>query len=194
MKKSFILFFVLSAIAGAIYLFAIEPAEAKLRSARAQLEDATTRHDIMKRAIMEDATTRARLQACETNMAAYAEAMMVPLLESTAMRAKSVLDPLAQGAGLHEIEYGEMPVRALPVPKRLPAQLHARCPIRVIARGSYQAAVSFLLRVEKEFPLVILEAFSITAQNDPAQQKAEFVFEWPIKGASTAQVKGGVRK
>lgn len=190
MKKSFIAFFVLGAIAILIYLFAVEPTEAKLRDAKRRLGDATARHDTMMRAITGSDKTQARLHDCETNMAAYAAGMIVPLLESTAMRAKSILDPVAVGAGLREVEYGELPVRTLPVPKRMPAQLHARCPIKVVARGSYQAAISFLLRVEKEFPLVILESFTITSQNDPTQQQAEFVFEWPIKGAVTTPVKG----
>jgi len=193
MKKSFIAFFVLGAIAILIYLFAVEPAETKLRNAQRRLDDATLRHGTMMRAIAESDKTQTRLHTCETNMAAYAAGMIVPLLESTAMRAKSLLDPAAVGAGLREVEYGELPVRALPVPKMLPVQLHTRCPIRVAARGSYQAAVSFLLRVEKEFPLVVLESFAITSQGDPDQQQAEFVFEWPMKGGVTTPAKG-VRK
>ena len=91
-----------------------------------------------------------------------------------------------------------MPVRALPVPKKLPSQLYARCPISVSFNGSYQAAVSFLLRVEKEFPFVILQGLSISgADSSPDKQRITMVLEWPAKGAVTTpdqNQKGAVKK
>ena len=55
-------------------------------------------------------------------MAPYNEALLTPLLESWAMRAKSKLDVFAAEAGLLNVDYSELPVRALPVPKPLPKQ------------------------------------------------------------------------
>ena len=46
-------------------------------------------------------------------------------------------------------------------------------------------AISFLMRVEKELPLVALQSMNITADPKPDRQKIEMVFEWPAKGATT---------
>ena len=77
-----------------------------------------------------------------------------------------------------------MPTRALPVPRPVPNQLHARRPIRVTAQGSYMGAISFLLRVEKEHPLVTLQSFALSTTQDPERQQIEMVFEWPAKGGT----------
>ena len=123
-----------------------------------------------------------RLQKLAEGLKPFRDAMLEPLLGSYAMRAKAILEPLAFGAGLSHIDYSEMPTRALPVPRPLPEQLHARRPIRVTAQGSYMSAISFLLRVEKEHPLVALQSFTISATTDPERQQVEMVFEWPAKG------------
>ena len=124
--------------------------------------------------------------------------LLEPLLESYAMRAKSLLDPLAADVGLTIGDYAEMPVRKLPLPKPQAPQLYARKPIRMTCRGSYATIISFLLRVEAKMPLVSLEAFSLKTQKDPDNQSATIVFEWPIKGENTAAVaktaKGGAKK
>ena len=60
-----------------------------------------------------------------------------------------------------------------------------RRPIRITARGSYMGAISFLMRVEKEHPLVTLQSMNITTNPDPDQQRIEMVFEWPAKGEKT---------
>ena len=121
--------------------------------------------------------------------------LLEPLLGSYAMRAKSVLDPLATDVGLRITDYAEMPVRLLPLPKPQAAQLYARKPIRLTCTGSYATIVSFLLRVEKKLPLVSLEAFTLKTQKDPDNQTATLVFEWPVKGVNTAAAaKGGVKK
>ena len=111
--------------------------------------------------------------------------MLEPLLGSYAMRAKSILEPLAFDAGLSNLDYAEATTRALPLPRPAPKQLHMRRPIRITARGSYMGAISFLMRVEKEHPLVTLQSMNITTNPDPDQQRIEMVFEWPAKGAKT---------
>ena len=76
----------------------------------------------------------------------------------------------------------ELPPRALPLPRPMPVQLHARRPVRITARGSYMAAISFLMRVEKEHPLVALQSLAISSSGDPESQLISMVFEWPSKG------------
>ena len=111
--------------------------------------------------------------------------MLEPLLGNYAMRARSILDPMAADAGLSNRDYSESATMALPLPRPTPKQLHLRRPIRVTARGSYMGAISFLMRVEKELPLVALQSMNITADPKPDRQKIEMVFEWPAKGATT---------
>ena len=44
------------------------------------------------------------------------------------------------------------------------------------------SAISFLLRVEKEHPLITLQSFVLSTTTDPERQQIEMVFEWPAKG------------
>jgi len=185
-KRSLLLTAVFGALAVALYLFAVQPTQAKLARARTESADVSYRHERTKADLAGAAAVEKRIQDARGRLAPYSEAFLEPLLESTAMRAKSLLDPLALGAGLRELEYEALPQRALPLSKRpLPRQLYARSPIRIVAQGSYQAAVSFILRVEKEFPLVILQALTVTVQARPDAQKIEMILEWPAKGAVT---------
>lgn len=184
-KRSLLITVVFGAAAVCIYLFAVVPSEGELVRAKTELGEVQTRHEMMMRNLSGADKVKERLEGLNAGLEEFRAAVLAPSLESYAMGAKKLLDPLAAGAGLSETEYEELPLVALPVPKRLPVQLFARRPIRLVCRGSYQAAVSFLLRVEKEFPLVALQAMSITAQTDPLAQRVEFVFEWPVKGGRT---------
>lgn len=184
-KRSLLITAIFGAAAVCIYLFAVEPSETDLARTRRELEEVRTRHEMMMRNLSGSDKVKERLAGINAGLDEFRAAILQPSLESYAMGAKKLLDPLAAGAGLSEAEYEELPTIALPVPKRMPVQLFARRPIRLVCRGSYQAAVSFLLRVEREFPLVALQAMNITAQQDPLAQRVEFIFEWPVKGGRT---------
>ena len=135
-----------------------------------------------------------QLEQLDAAIVPYEEAMLTPLLESWAMRAKSKLDVFAAEAGLKNVDYTELPVRALPVPSPLPRQLYARRPIKASCRGSYAEIVSFLMRVEKELPYVSMQSFLLDVQQDPEMQRGDIVFEWLVKGAVTAQEQKGPAK
>ena len=184
-QRSFLVTLCLATVAILTYLFAVQPATVSLAKARtrpAELQDREQRMNQDLRNADNVKKTLAELNAC---LKPFNDAMLTPLLESYAMRAKSILDPLVIGAGLTDAEYTDEPFRALPVPKPLPRQHHTRAAIRVRARGSYQAAVSFLMRLEKEMPLVSLQSLAITAQNDPAVQEVVLILEWPTNGKVT---------
>lgn len=184
-KRSMLISLGFGLLAVCIYLAAVEPAISQRDATARSLSELKAKHEIMSRNLASAEKINERTSDLEARLAPYREAMLEPLLESLAMRAKSIVDPIALGAGLVDTDYEELSAIALPVPKRLPLQLHARQPIRLTARGSYQSAISFLTRLEKEFPLVTLEALEITAQQDPAAQKIEMILEWPVKGKST---------
>ena len=181
-KRSFALTLVLGGAAAVIYLFAVQPAEEALSKARREHDEHEAKLQSVNANLRAAPQNKERLQALAAALRPFRDEMLKPLLGSYAMRAKSLLDPLAFGAGLSRLDYAEMPTRALPVPRPQPAQLHARRPIRVTAQGSYMGAISFLLRVEKEHPLIALQSFALSTTTDPERQQIEMVFEWPAKG------------
>ena len=184
-KRSFFVTVTLAAIATVIYLFCVQPCSDELMTARrnlAELQDKQYRTDVdLKRS----GTVTKDLNDLEAGLKPFRDAMLVPLLESYAMRAKSLLDPLALGAGLEDVTYSDEPFRALPLPNPMPRQLHTRVAVKLTATGSYQQAVSFLLRLEKEMPLVSLQRLDITARSVPESQSVTMVLEWPAKGGLT---------
>ena len=184
-RRSFIVTVVLAAIATVIYLFCVQPCDSQLAQARRNLADLQERQSRMNGDLRSADTVKKDLDDLESALKPFRDAMLVPLRESYSMRAKSILDPLAIGAGLEELQYSDEPFRALPLTKPMPRQLHTRAVVKVSAQGSYQEAVSFLLRLEKDFPLVSLQRFDVSAQTSPAKQSVTFVLEWPAKGGLT---------
>ena len=183
-KRSLLLTLGFGAIAAALYFLAIESTETMLSKTRRTLQDRTLRHrTVMTNLSRADAVTK-DLANDSARLAAYEQEMIEPLLESTAMRAKSFVDPLATGCGLVGIEYEQESPIALPIIGSASREQYVRCPVKMTCRGSYQAAVSFIQCVEKRFPLVALEAFSVSAGSDPDLQLISIIFEWPMrKGA-----------
>jgi len=182
-------------VAVVLYLFAVQPCQDTLARERRELESLEGQLHVTMRDLKDSPRVKNMLAEVEAARQPFMDALLTPLLESWAMRAKGQLDFLAADVGLKVTEYTELPVRALPLPKPTPRQLYARRPIRVSARGSYAEIASFILRVEKMLPYVSLQALNIKVQNTPEVQSAEIVFEWPAKGAlSTPVAPGGVKR
>lgn len=187
-RNSFVVTALFAAIAAVIYLFAIFSAEedlAKTEKTRKQLQN-----DLRgkKHRLENAAGIKQRLEEQTAALAPFRSALLDPgELDSYAESARKTLLPLALGAGLSDIYCSVEGVRALPVPPGgLPRQLYARQGIRIKAVGSYQEAVSFLLRVERDLPLVSLQSMDIEVKNDSkTEQAVTFVLEWPIKGKVT---------
>ena len=180
-KRSLLLTLGFGAIAAALYFLAIESTETTLSKTRRTLQDRTLRHrTVMTNLSRADAVTK-DLANDSARLAAYEQEMIEPLLESTAMRAKSFVDPLAAGCGLTGMEYEQETPIALPILGAAAREQYVRCPIKITCRGSYQAAVSFVQCVERRFPLVTLEALTISAGSDPDLQLVSVILEWPMK-------------
>ncbi len=184
-QRAFVLTLSFLAVAAGIYFFAIESTESALSMARRTLREETARHRAMETDLARAGDVQSKMKAAEARLAEYDSALIRPLLESTAMRAKSLVDSLASGCGLVGMEYETLPPMELPLVGRAAARRFVRCPVRIGCVGSYQAAVSFLRCVEREFPLVALGAFSVTARSEPDMQQVSIVLEWPMerKGA-----------
>ncbi|MBR4616679.1 MAG: hypothetical protein IKO55_13810, partial [Kiritimatiellae bacterium] len=181
-KRSFIVTAALAAAATVIYLFCVQPCDSQLAKARQHLSELQDQQNRTNMDLKNSDTVKKDLDDLEAALKPYNDAMLEPLLGSYEMRAKSLLDPLALGAGLTDVSYSTEKFRALPLTKPMSRQLYTRAAIRMTAVGSYQKAISFLLRLEKEFPLVSLQSFDITTMAQPGAQTISFVFEWPAKG------------
>jgi len=186
-KRSFMATLAFSAVAVAIYMFGVLPSQDALdkegrRKSALDADQSRIRMDLSNAP-----NVKKNMDALEASMAPFKAAMLKPLLGSCAMRAKSILDPLVAGAGLKDAEYSEEQTRALPVTTPLARQLYARAAVKISATGSYQAAVSFLLRLENEFPLVSLQWLEFMAGQSPEKQSVTMVLEWPTKGKVTRQ-------
>ena len=181
-KNPFFLSALILAGAAVIYLFAVQPAQMSIDKAKRELSGLKEQRRIMERDLKDSARVKGVLAEIDAAQKPYLDALLTPLLESWAIRAKSLLDPIAADVGLSIVDYAEQPVRALPLPTPPPRQLYARHPIRVVCRGSYAEIASFVLRVEKLLPHVALQSLLIKAQKEPDAQSAELVLEWPAKG------------
>ena len=180
-KRSLLLTLVFGAIAAALYFCVLESTETTLAKTRTTLRDRTMKHRTMMMNLSRAETVAKSLADGTARLNAYEKEMIEPLLESTAMRAKAFVDPLAAGCGLVGMEYeAESPI-ALPILGTASREQYVRCPIKVTCRGSYQAAISFIRCVEKRFPLVALEALTIAAGSDPDLQHVSVILEWPMK-------------
>lgn len=186
-QRALLLTLVFGALAAGLYFFALESTETALAKAERALRSETARHHALMANLARADAIRAGLKKAEGERDAYRPALIEPLLESTAMRAKAHVDGLAVSCGLVGMEYEALPAIDLPIVGTAPKQRFARCPIRITCSGTYQAAVSFLRCVEREFPLVALEALTVTARANPDAQQIVFVLEWPMrqKGAAT---------
>ena len=196
MKRALFQSLAIGVVAVVLYMFCVEPCQTSLAKAKKEHAALQAQQVQMVRDLKGADQVKGRLDALQGERKAYLDGLLEPLLESYAMRAKSLLDPLAADMGLTVGDYAELPVRRLPLPQPMSPQLYARKPIRMTCTGSYATIVSFLLRVEEKIPLASLEAFSLKTQKDPDNQTATFVFEWPIKGEKVpvAAAKGGVKK
>ena len=199
MKRALFQSLAIGAVAVVLYMFCVEPCQSSLERAKTEHEELKSQQVGMARDLKGADQLKSRLDAIKSERQKYLNGLLEPLLESYAMRAKSLLDPLAADVGLTIGDYAELPDRRLPLPKPQAPQLYARKPISLTCTGSYATIISFLLRVEAKLPLASLEAFSLKTQKDPDRQSATIVFEWPIKGENTAAAaaqaaKGGAKK
>ena len=190
-KRAFIFSAALAGVAVVLYLFAVQPCEDSIAKAKRDLSALEDQQRTTERDLRESPKVKSLLAEIDKARQPFLDALLTPLLESWAMRAKSLLDPLAADVGVKVLDYVEVPVRALPLLKPVPRQLYARRPIRVICEGSYAEIASFVLRIEKMLPYVSVQSVTITAQTSPDVQKGTIVVEWPAKGALS--VPGGAQ-
>ena len=187
-KRSMLLTLVFGGIAAALYFLAVEPTEESLFKARRERDKQSQKHRQMMSDINRADQVKKELVDAELRLDEYRKALIKPLLNSTAMRAKSFVDALAAGCGLAGMEYEALTPLPLPAnPAMVPVKKYSRCPVRIKCVGSYQSAVSFVRCVERELPLVALESMNVTTRQENDVQQIEIVLEWPMVREETAK-------
>lgn len=198
-QRAFFIAGVFGVVAAMLYMFAVTNEETALGKTNAAYQEEEGNKARIEMILRNATVEKANLDATVAKIGEYRKAFLERRLGNYATHAREVLDPLAIGAGLKEIDYPESSVRLLPLPNplapSLPAQLHQRVAVKMTARGSYQSAVSFILRVEEEMPLVSVQSLHISAsRTDPRRQEIAVVFEWPALGPSIASAQPKARR
>ena len=117
MKRAVFLSLAIGVVAAVLYMFCVQPCQSSLQKAKANLTDLQAKQAQMARDLKGAGQVKERLEAIKSQRQDYLNGLLNPLLESYAMRAKSLLDPLAEDVGLSVGDYAELPVRRLPLPK-----------------------------------------------------------------------------
>jgi hypothetical protein len=92
-KRSFFATVIFSALAVIIYLFCVQPSTAELEKTKRELSELQDRQYRTDVDLKRSGTVSKDLADLETALKPYRDAMLVPLLESYAMRAKSIPVP-----------------------------------------------------------------------------------------------------
>jgi len=178
----------LLAVSVLLYMGVITPLSQSLLKARNKLTDAESNLAATEMNIRQSEEIKGRVQMLEKLSETNRATCLVPVLNSYAMRVKALVDTMASEAGLEDVEYIEGDLIDLPLPKEhAPAQRTARRTVRIKATADYAAAISFLLRVEKDMPVATLQSLAIHPSKalKTEQQDVEFIFEWPVKDEVT---------
>ena len=117
MKRAMFRALAIGAVAVVLYMFCVQPSQSALDKANAKLSGLQAQQSAMIRDLKGADQVKSNLGAIEAERQEYLAGLLKPMLGSYAMRAKSVLDPLANDVGLRITEYTEMPVRLMPLPK-----------------------------------------------------------------------------
>lgn len=189
-QKSAIMTVLMVSLAIVTYMFGIAPTKISLKNSGETLDGLEMQVARAVSDLKSKDSTKEKIDAVLSARKPYLDALLEPLLESYAMRAKSFIEPIALETGLRALDYSEEQIRYLPIPPKSPMQLYARYPVKVTCKGSYMAIASFILRIERDYPLVSLQSLTIQSQqqnND--EQSATIILEWPTLGPNLAPPK-----
>lgn len=172
---------------GAILLYsvAVSPLSASLSRTQGALSTDVARLNAMELDIRTQDDLTVRVKELEATNKLHRASWIAPMLNSYAMRVKSLVDAMAFECGLTGVEYTEGTLRALPVPSaQVPTRRTARRSVHMKAFADYAAIASFILRAERDLPLMTVQAFTIVPRqdNDKERQSVDLILEWPCEG------------
>lgn len=167
----------------AFIYFVILPLKVKIATTAKATDETICNNDRIRAFI---STTKEKKQRVAELSEEYeklvARGVITPLLNSYAMRAKTLLAPCAAKNGLTFENVKELPAIPLQQPQPLKKSAYCRQPIEFTTSGSYTQVVSFISCVESEYPMAILSSLKISAQpRDPEIHLVKISFEWPAK-------------
>lgn len=196
MKRALFQSLLIGAVAVVLYLFCVEPWQSDLQKARKEYLVQQDQRNKMINNLKGAGHVEEQLNVISNNCQPYMRGLLEKSVGSYGTAAESQLKPLAEKKGVViRVDPTDLLMRRLPLPTPPSPQLYARKPIRLTCTGPYPNIAEFVHEVEREMPLVALEAFTLKVQKDPENQLAIIVFEWPIKGENTANVvNGGAKK
>ena len=174
-----ILPFALAAATGAVWFWGVGPSDAAMKAVRQEVARLSGEVNEMNLGLQELAALEREMAQTATNRAAYAGCVIEPLLGSVAMRAKTLLDPIAAEVGIEDVRYEDASTSALPPTETSPRVPYVRARVSVMASASYMSLVSFLSRVERQVPgACVVSAYIGIGGRDVEVQVGTFVFEW----------------
>lgn len=167
----------------------IMPQADKLTAMDEELFSVAARSRTMQAQIRQTETIQKDYQQALITLTTYSkQGIITPLLNSYAMRVKSMLDPLATKHTLAITHVRESLRITLPIPPKtpVPKQLYVRQPVECQGIGTFMNLVKFIADIEKTYPLTVLTGISVSAQDkDPINQTFTLTLEWPCLGERT---------
>ena len=99
-KRASLFALAVAGVAAVLYLFAVQPCQDTLAKERREKESLESQLHVTMRDLKDSSRVKNMLAEVETARKPFMDALLTPLLGSWAMRAKSMLDPLAADVGL----------------------------------------------------------------------------------------------
>ncbi len=173
----------------ALWFIRIGPDLAVLGETRKRVAQADEQVRRMRRALDRREALPAQLARWQDELHSITSAhLLIPLLNSYAMRAEERLSSVADGAGLRLTEIKELYRIPLPTADAGAELWFDRFGISVSGAGSYDAIAAFIWDVEERFPYVTLTGLTVAAQRaTPEVHRVEINLEWPVQGTRPPQ-------
>ena len=173
----------------AFVYFMVLPLNGKISSTRKSTEDIMANNDRIQKIIGTTNTKKENTYNLKNEHEKLVKTgVITPLLNSYAMRAKTLLTPYTRKCGLTIEDVTELAPIPLLQPEHLNEICFSRQPIEISTSGSYTQLTAFVSYVEKELPMATLSSLKITTQNrDPEIHKINICFEWPAQTEITSQ-------
>lgn len=182
-KKAALILGVCILLNAAFVYFMVLPLNSKISSTKNATDDVMANNERIRKIIGTTNTKKENTANLKVEHEKLVKTgVITPLLNSYAMRAKTLLTPYTRKCGLTIEDVTELAPIPLLQPQPLNEITYSRQPIEISTSGSYTQLTAFVSYVERELPMATLSSLQITAQNrDPEIHLIKICFEWPIK-------------
>ncbi|MFO7937624.1 MAG: hypothetical protein R6V06_08475 [Kiritimatiellia bacterium] len=170
-------------INAAVLYFAVMPLNRRIEKTKRDTDNLIAENKRIRKVISSANEKKERVaQLDKEHRKMVKEGVLEPLLNSYAMKAKTILAPYTKMSGLNIENVTELPPIPLQQPHPMSGVTYSRQPIEFTTSGSYTQMTSIISYAEKHLPMTALSSLQIKAQNrDPEVHDITFCFEWPVK-------------